>query len=64
MTWNDNDRLRAQVTRAAEAITQRKFCTACQSMKPPEGGLIKPMRNGRAKRWVCSGCVSRWKSRT
>lgn len=44
------------VRKKAEELTQDKFCTACQKMKPREGGKNALMVNGRF-RWKCADCL-------
>ena len=34
-------------------MSERRFCTTCQSHKPAEGGLKKP---GSPRAWMCEGC--------
>lgn len=63
MTGGDHDRQRAEFTRAAERVTGRRYCTACQSDMPLEGGVMKPMLGGRAHRFVCRLCAERMKIR-
>ena len=44
------------VRKKVEELTQDKFCTACQKMKPREGGKNALMVNGRF-RWKCADCL-------
>lgn len=37
-------------------MSEKRFCTACQSDKPVEGGHLK---TGKIVRWVCKACHTR-----
>ncbi len=54
---------RTAAAAAQERVTGRRFCTQCQSMREPAGGVDKPIRDGRATRFVCAACVAKWTSR-
>lgn len=59
MSLKEHDVQRAEFTRAAELVTGRRYCTACQSDMPLDGGVMKPMLGGRAHRFVCRLCAER-----
>ena len=47
------DKQRAEMTAVQNKILGRRFCTGCQRMAHPEGGIQKP------NRWMCGACVQR-----
>lgn len=56
-----SDKARAELTKITERITGRKYCTSCQSEKPPEGGVTRVTRH--STRWQCAACAGRARDR-
>jgi hypothetical protein len=49
--------LQKHVTRKAEEITGRQWCSHCQMTRPKEGGEWKILEGGKRRRWKCQSCV-------
>lgn len=55
--------LQKHVTRKAEEITGRQWCSHCQMTRPKEGGEWKILEGGKRRRWKCQSCVTAQKER-
>lgn len=37
----------------------QKFCTACQQLRTPVGGIFSTSAKNKIKRWMCAVCVAK-----
>lgn len=53
---------RKHLTEVEAALTGRRYCTGCNTLKTVDGGVMRG--EGRGKRWNCADCEARRKTRT
>jgi len=48
----------AEIRRASEKLTGRKYCASCHAYQLSEGGKEVLISSGRHSRWKCANCLA------
>jgi len=47
----------AEIRKATQNITGRKYCSSCHAFQIMEGGKEVPTATGKRTRWKCANCL-------